>query len=84
MFQMLGDLWAKATSPDRASLFTGTHMLGSIYPRNDPHSFSARNQGPGNARNAPKLQTNGGTFLQKPIPKLEPGYKSPSTHSTPP
>lgn len=47
------DLWGKATSPDQASLFTGTHMLGNIYPRNDPHSFSARSQWPGEFKKCP-------------------------------
>lgn len=46
ILQMLDDLRGQATSPDQPSLFTGTHMPGSVYSQNDPHSFFARSQCP--------------------------------------
>lgn len=80
LFQMPCDLWRKVSCPGHPSLFTGTHMPRSIYPRSDPHLFSARSQCPrGNSRIVPKLQESLGETPppRASHPQPEPPSKSP-------
>lgn len=84
ILQMLDDLWGQATSPNQPSLFAGTHMPGSIYSQNDPHSFFARSQWPGEFKKCSlnHIGMGVGAFLKKPSPKLERSNKSPPKYHT--
>lgn len=82
LFQMLRDLWRKASCPGHPSLFTGTHMPRSTYPRSDPHLFSARSQDPGGIQESSlNYKRVRGRPLPPPAPRPQPEPPSKSPFS---